>query len=117
MPRITQPSFIVPKSSGSQNKYQSRLPDFRRIKFQFAPQPARYHLVERALPKNQDTTRDVMPDYEIRLFHADGSLAVVHVSSHASEEEAAKHARLLVRDHARYEVRVGGKVVAQDRRR
>src|SRR6185312_8226498 len=48
----------------------------------------------------------MMPDYEIRLFHADGSLAVVHVSSHETQDEAAAHARLLVRDHARYEVRV-----------
>lgn len=59
----------------------------------------------------------MMPDYEIRLFHADGSLALVHVSSHETEQEAATHARILVRDHARYEVRLGGKVVAQDRRR
>ena len=58
-----------------------------------------------------------MPDYEIRLFHADGSLAVVHVSSHGNTDEAAAHARLLVRDHARYEVRLGGKILAQDRRR
>ena len=58
-----------------------------------------------------------MPDYEIRLFHADGSLAVVHVSSHDNETEAAAHARHLIGDHARYEVRLGGKVVAQDRRR
>ncbi len=59
----------------------------------------------------------MMPDYEIRLFHADGSLAVVHVSSHDNEDEAATHARMLVRDHARFEVRIGGKIVAQDRRR
>jgi hypothetical protein len=59
----------------------------------------------------------MLPDYEIRLFHADGSLAVVNVSHHDSAEDAAAHARVLVRDHARYEVRIGGKVVSQDRRR
>jgi hypothetical protein len=50
-----------------------------------------------------------MPDYEIRLFHADGSLAVVHVSSHQSDEEALSHARGLVGDHARFEVLHGGR--------
>lgn len=59
----------------------------------------------------------MIPDYEIRLFHADGSLAVVHVSSHDNEDDAASHARILLGDHARFEVRKGGRVVAQDRRR
>jgi hypothetical protein len=49
-----------------------------------------------------------MPDYEIRLFNADGTLAVVHVSHHESDEEARSHARKLTGEHARYEVHRGG---------
>ena len=52
-----------------------------------------------------------MPDYEIRLFHADGSLAVVHVSHHQSDEEAMSHSRRLVGDHARVELHQGGRVL------
>jgi hypothetical protein len=48
-----------------------------------------------------------MPDYEIRLFHPDGSLAVVHMSHHDSDEEALSHAHHLKGDHGRYEVRCG----------
>lgn len=48
-----------------------------------------------------------MPDYEIRYFHADGRLAMVHVSSHDSEKEAVEHARRNQKDHARFEVRSG----------
>lgn len=57
-----------------------------------------------------------MPDYEIRLFNADGSLAVVHVSHHQTEAEALRRARQLASDHARFEVRSSGKVVAHERR-
>ncbi len=45
-----------------------------------------------------------MPDYEIRLFHADGSLAVVHVSHHHSDLVVLSHARRVIGNHARYEV-------------
>jgi hypothetical protein len=48
-----------------------------------------------------------MPDYEIRYFHADGTLAVIHMSIHNSAQEAAKYARLNLKDHARFEVRAG----------
>ncbi|MBS0470743.1 MAG: hypothetical protein JSR60_06700 [Proteobacteria bacterium] len=50
-----------------------------------------------------------MPDYEIRLFHADGSLALVHVSHHENDEEAHSHARRLLSDLARYELHRGGR--------
>jgi hypothetical protein len=53
-----------------------------------------------------------MPDYEIRFFHADGGLAVVHMSHHHSDEEARSHARRLIGDHARYEIRCGSRVLA-----
>jgi len=46
-----------------------------------------------------------MPDYEIRLFNADGTLAIVHVSHYASDEDALQHAQRLDGDHARFEIR------------
>jgi hypothetical protein len=48
-----------------------------------------------------------MPDYEIRFFHADGALAVVHMSTHDTDDEAHAHARRIMTDHARYELRRG----------
>ncbi|HEX3674900.1 MAG TPA: hypothetical protein VHU87_11555 [Rhizomicrobium sp.] len=48
-----------------------------------------------------------MPDYEIRYFHADGSLAIVHISAHASHEDARAHAKSNLGDHAHFEVRDG----------
>lgn len=49
-----------------------------------------------------------MPDYEIRLFHADGSLALVHMSHHDSDEAAHDHARRVVSDLSHYEIRRAG---------
>jgi hypothetical protein len=48
-----------------------------------------------------------MPDFEIRYFHADGSLALVRMSYHASEQEAREHALHHQQDHARFEIRTG----------
>jgi hypothetical protein len=48
-----------------------------------------------------------MPDYEVRYFHADGTLAIVHMVAHASEDEAHEHARRNQKDHARFEIRAG----------
>jgi hypothetical protein len=49
-----------------------------------------------------------MPDFEIRYFDADGSLAVIHVTSHDTMEEAELHARRNQKDHIRFAVqRVG----------
>jgi hypothetical protein len=45
-----------------------------------------------------------MPDYEIRLFHADGTLSMVHMSHHETDDEAHNHARQLRGDHARHEL-------------
>ena len=56
-----------------------------------------------------------MPDYEIRFFHADGSLAVVHVSHHHSDEEAHSHARRLKSDHVRYELHRDGALLLERR--
>jgi hypothetical protein len=56
-----------------------------------------------------------MPDYEIRLFHADGTLALVHVSHHDSDDDAVAHAKGLKGDYSRVEVRRGGLPVNQRR--
>ncbi|MGH6872738.1 MAG: hypothetical protein ACREHE_14650 [Rhizomicrobium sp.] len=46
-----------------------------------------------------------MPDFEIRYFHADGSLALVHVTAAPTDEDALKHARLHQQHYNRFEVR------------
>jgi hypothetical protein len=45
-----------------------------------------------------------VPDFEIRYFNADGSLALVHVTSHASHAEAVEHAARHQHPHDRFEV-------------
>ncbi|MEI9995498.1 MAG: hypothetical protein WDM91_12955 [Rhizomicrobium sp.] len=57
-----------------------------------------------------------MPDYEIRFFHDDGTLAVVHVSYHESDEEAHNHARRMKSDHARYELHRAGERLLERQR-
>jgi hypothetical protein len=49
-----------------------------------------------------------MPDYEIRLYHADGSLALVHMSHLDSDDEAHAYAKRLLSDLSRYEISRGG---------
>ena len=56
-----------------------------------------------------------MPDYEIRLYHADGSLALVHMSHQETDEEAHDYAKRLLTDLSRYELRRGGKPVDDGR--
>ena len=46
-----------------------------------------------------------MPDFEIRYFNADGTLAVIHMTTHGSREEAEAHALHHLQSHARFEVR------------
>ena len=46
-----------------------------------------------------------MPDFEIRYFNADGSLALVHVTSHASRAEAEEHAVRHQHPHDRFDLR------------
>lgn len=48
-----------------------------------------------------------MPDFEIRYFHADGKLALVHVTAHPSIEDARAHAQANLGEHARFELRDG----------
>ena len=45
-----------------------------------------------------------MADFEIRYFNADGSLAVIRMTSHGTREEAEAHARHHQHGHARFEV-------------
>jgi hypothetical protein len=49
-----------------------------------------------------------VPDFEIRYFHADGTLAVVHVTSHPTFTDAEEHARRHRHPHDRFEVREAG---------
>jgi hypothetical protein len=46
-----------------------------------------------------------MPDFEIRLFYSDGTLALVLVSHHQTEQQADAYARRLVTNLTRYEIR------------
>lgn len=46
-----------------------------------------------------------MPDFEIRYFHTDGTLAVIRMTTHGTREEAEAHARRHQQGHARFEVR------------
>jgi len=45
-----------------------------------------------------------VPDYEIRYFHDDGSLALIHVTAHETRAEAENLAELNLHPHARFEV-------------
>jgi len=45
-----------------------------------------------------------VPDFEIRYFHVDGSLALIHVTAHETRVEAENLARLNQHPHHRYEV-------------
>ena len=46
-----------------------------------------------------------MPDFEIRYYHADGKLALVHMCTQNTHEEAQELAQTNLKDHARFEVR------------
>lgn len=48
-----------------------------------------------------------MPDFEIRYYHADGRLALVHICIQKTLEEARRFARANIKDYARFEVRDG----------
>lgn len=46
-----------------------------------------------------------MTDFEIRYFHADGTLAFVHITAQASTTDAEEQARLNQDGYAHFEVR------------
>ncbi len=49
-----------------------------------------------------------MPDYEIRYYRADGSLALVHITIQPSERHAREYAQRNLSDHTRFELRMNG---------
>jgi len=60
--------------------------------------------------------RRPLPDYEIRLFNTDGTLAIVHVSHCHSDEEALSHARRLNGEHSQFEIHRDGLRIEERRR-
>lgn len=48
-----------------------------------------------------------MPDFEIRYYHADGKLALVHMCIQKTVQDAHDFAQINLKDHARFEVRSG----------
>jgi hypothetical protein len=51
-----------------------------------------------------------MPDFEVRYYHADGNLAVVHMCIHKTIESAKEFARINLKDYAHFEVRAASGV-------
>lgn len=54
-----------------------------------------------------------MPDFEIRYFHADGSLTMVRVTSRLTKADAEACARNNQETHAHFEVREIGALAEQ----
>jgi hypothetical protein len=60
----------------------------------------------RAISAPHPSTRgDRMPDYEIRYFRADGTLALVQITVQSNERQAHDYAIRNQADHARFELR------------
>ena len=53
----------------------------------------------------EDEGRRTVPDFEIRYFHADGTLAVIRMTKHGTREEAEAYATHHQHGYARFEVR------------
>ena len=47
-----------------------------------------------------------MPDFEIRYYRADGSLALIQITVQPSERHAREHAQRNQGDHARFDMRM-----------
>jgi hypothetical protein len=45
-----------------------------------------------------------MPDFEIRYYHTDGRLALVHMCAYRTFDEAEKFARKNIGEHARFQI-------------
>jgi hypothetical protein len=71
-------------------------------------------LIRRQGHPRKHETEEAVPDFEIRLYYSDGSLALVHVSHHLTEQQADAHARRIVNDLARYEIRRVATATADD---
>jgi hypothetical protein len=61
------------------------------------PNPATPH-------RRSRTGKDIVPDFEIRYFHIDGTLGLVHITSHKTRAEAEAHALRNQGEYARFEV-------------
>ena len=48
-----------------------------------------------------------MPDFEIRYYHADGKLALVHMCNQKTREDAHEFAQRNLKEHAHFEVHDG----------
>ena len=53
-----------------------------------------------------------MTDYEIRYYHADGSLGLIRMTYQLTDEDAASQALAEQGDYARYEIRRGSRSLA-----
>jgi hypothetical protein len=51
---------------------------------------------------------DAMPDFEIRYYRPDGSLALVQITIQPSEQHAREYAQRHQGEHARFELRQNG---------
>ena len=51
-------------------------------------------------------------DYEIRYFHADGSLGLIRMTIQPNDEAAADYAREAQGDFARFEIKSGRRALA-----
>jgi hypothetical protein len=49
-----------------------------------------------------------VPDFEIRYFHADGTLAIIRMTSHPTHDDAVEDARRNQSSHHRFEVHQAG---------
>jgi hypothetical protein len=54
---------------------------------------------------SENRKRGFVPDFEIRYFHADGSLGLIRITHCPSLAEAEEYARSHLCTHARFEVR------------
>jgi hypothetical protein len=54
---------------------------------------------------HSSTRGDRMPDYEIRYYRADGTLALIQITVQPNERHAHEHALRHQGDHARFDLR------------
>jgi hypothetical protein len=53
---------------------------------------------------SRDEERTFVPDFEIRYFHSDGTLGLVHITSHKTRAEAEAQALRNQDEYAHFEV-------------
>jgi hypothetical protein len=90
--------------AGVINIFRHTSPSYGLSKFRPTPQPIRYLYVDWGI--RFSVRRDAMPDYEIRYFRADGTLALIQITVQPSEQHARDYAQRNQDDHARFELRL-----------